>query len=889
MSLTPEEIKTYFLNENWVDSIMANGRIENQLKTYQYASRQQTLSANFSNITGLMSDFKVDRSLNIKYNLPSGTYTCTVNEDVIPYYNKKQYMLNGGTYNKAISLLDIASNNKVYSRRVMFNIGNYVFMNLLIVPSVTNKSILAIVIDNSVNGITSSKMKELIASDIKWTLSFSAQSDIYYGHFIKSELFDDKGRIKVSKLRKIVTFPNRAIKINSWTLIITGEYANSNLMYQSTGIMSMDPDLVLTMPDKFREFLYSLSNTFKVYIINNYALSGSMVYEATGKSEPIFEIPFTDKPVAPNNILVYKYDKTTARVLERVDTDCKVYYPNVYDFSAIDSGTDLYLEWYMKPSTTTEDILDFDNNFAEYISYVDSTGDSYANVIVNQLAPEVIRNYTPIMDYKYDYLDYRASGLGNIRKYCHNKYDELINDNPYRYSRDIKKLTEYNKRFTTMSLLITEEVYDILKNRLSTSNADKIVNTSQLISFTKDTTYIEFSNNFAEENSVHMYVNGKKVQPTAVSTNDNISRIYFPMDYIDIDSYITIDVDCYRYGNMTLDNNVQKSAVINFPMTNIDIPIPVDFGIFQFPDVLFYSDTTKEYIDLSMMGFKLTIPNSKIKFSDGTEEIYPSYEGLSKSYLVTSDDKWYLSIDEERYLLAELSTSVDITDMGILDSHVKFDSKYLDAYAKDINMVNDDIIITTTNNYRHMVVDITNSADRTINMLKFKGNPDPSRFRVYHNGVRIYDYTYTAPAEYDGTAVFTISESIQFAEDKNIIEIEYIPYDVTQLATSIIDDKLIEITNSPDRDYVVDIDYMQVYVDGYRIPSYKIHEVPNTINTFIFDDIPITSDTNIVVEYPRTDVLYNATSLKEKNVNNILMHEDSEFVSYLYKISGGLL
>lgn len=874
----------FFFNSLYDDVILGREMFENSDKLYCRSLDKQEIAQNAQVIFGDMSDFKVDENLNYKYKLPAGTYTYTIKKDIIPYYNKKRYITKYH-YETPISLMEIFEDFKTFSRRILFKIDKYNFMNLRLLSTIQGYTVLCIYPDMN-EGIMEAAMSREINNSSKWCITFDNQSDLYYTYLNKNALFDNN-TIALERFQQKIIF-NKPDKINSWSIYISANGKNINLLAQSSArlIYGEDNKLFFEIDPDFYQYIIANTNNCKCYVLNEYRKEGSLIYKGTEDTKPIFQVPFLQNPIAIRNAYIYEYDEVNKIRMQRINNDTVIHYPNIFDFSEIGLGKSFIVEWYENSNTLSK----FDNNFQTYMDYI---GDQYASLYMTENAPIDILYYEPLDKFIYDYDDYIAHpAYGNVRKYKIMKLRELLFDNSMRYQHYIQKMNIKNRKYETFSTIV-KDTPSILKRSLM-DNIDYVESTDDIFYFKTPHTFIEFSSSIIFDKNAQVYINGKRFIPTLVSTYNYKTYVYIPLSVLTPETEIVVDMDI----EAAMANN-KANAKFEFVSLNsyMPFPRPDKFTKIAKNDLLFYNSDTKEYISNDDIDFAMNVPVKQIQKLNTEDERYNGYE--EAEILITDTDRYFKTSHDEYFDLSPDYVTVEAPDGGFFK---KVDPSNVIIKTKNASCINVDINVTNTNNYRWArIPDIT--LDNDVYMDNFREDPNPKRFKAFRGGILMdeTDYTYTPPTKYSGQALFTFNNSIRndnmsdlqsldkidpsdkIETNSNEIIIEYLSYEEDVIFNDFVTPDmyyeglidLSEFTKLP-----IDLRYTKIFVNGKRVLQQKVHGVFGIDMIYIEDFDPISDKLTIMTVATDNDFI-DYQSLKRQKIVNKIARTDADFAKFI--------
>ena len=856
----------YFFNNRYDDLVVGRCMFDNVDKLYCRALNTQELVQNAQIVFGKVSDFSVDENMNIKYSLPSGTYTYILKKDIIPYYNKKIY-IDKYHYDTPLTLDDIFMDHKTFSRRMIFRIDKWTFMELKLISTSQGNTILCL-IPNINSGLLSETVEREINKESIWTITFDNRSDMYYTYLSKNALFSNN-RIPLSVFTKKKIY-NKPDKINSWSIYISSDGQNINLLSHSSAKMVYveNSELFFEVDPAFYNYIIKNATNCKCYVFNEYKKQGSLIYNGTEETYPIFQIPYLENPVAIQNAYIYEYDAENKVKLQRIDPNGYIHYPNIFDFSNMGKGHSFIIEWYESSLTKTK----FDNNIKEYMNYM---GTEYASAIINNNAHPEVLFYRPIKEFLYDYSDYiNHIAYKNIRKYKIMKLRELLFDNSMRYQYYIQKMNDKHRKYITFSTIVGET--DILLQRNLTDNRQFVENEDDIYFFNTPHTYVEFSSSIAYDKNAQVFINGKRVIPTLVSTYNNKAFVYLPLDILDENTELVIDMDI----TATMANNKVTSSFI-LTNTGIELPFPEPdkFKLISSKDLIFFNAETKEYISNDNIEFKMNVPSKYITHLYGEDEMFDALE--KQELLLTNNAEFFMTNMNEPVELAADYTTIQAPEDGF---YKKVFADDITISTSSVSNINTNIGVSNTNNYRWArIPDVTK--DNDVYMGNFRENPSAKRFRAYQGGVLMDSamYEYTPPTTYGGNALFTFNSITPGTGDDNEIIIEYLAYEEDMIFSGSVDSDnyynglidLSDYTKEP-----LDLRYTKIFVNGLRVLQEKIHGVYG-IDMIYIEGFDVSTDNLVVITMANDKEVLDYENLKKQKILNKIAKDDSEFATYL--------
>jgi len=764
----------YFFNNHYNDEILLS--CMNKFKSYMYdeAIRTQTLTQQSNFISGDMNNFTIDSYINSAYNLPVNTYTYQLSRYDIPYYNLKLFLDTYG-YGKPISLIQIMEDHKVFKHRIIFSLGMYVFPKLRIIYTEYGKAILCIYpsIDE---GISNTKIKAMIDSSTSWSLYTKPHSDFYYNNATTiSNLFEASDTfIKISKFTNSRAYHKPSVT-DKWDMLITGDASNPNLLYQTYATYGSDTfgNVGFAIASQIKNYVKNNLNPIKCFIINDYRRINSYQVSISTDNQYINLNAYGEKnPIAPTNIIFYKYDSVNVIKKNRFDANMYMhqYYPDVYALGPMPIG-EYAIDIYESDLTTSK----FDNNFKLFKQFMNAKYPGlYEKVIIEKDLPTAFSSYNP-STFTYDYEDYKASTeFGDIRSYNISKLATLRLDNPVRYKEYAKLVNDKNRKFVNyfQNMASANTIY----NRTVRSTSNNTAQPSDIVSFNEDHLYLEFTNSENIEHPVLIYVDGLRVMPTVVKTLNNKTCAYIPKSKVTPTSIIT--------AKMLLIDEKYVSSKHNglFTPTNINtlypFPNALEFGKINMKDLIFYNTQSREYIDKSKIDLTANVNRYLIEHPVSFDpQIY--FGTTPDSYLITADDKYFKTNQNQYVILADNIEKIKINNATNIDLNKNINAGDTPISINFPDLINADISVTNTNNF--IEIHKPNAIIGAINTLTFESfgeEPNADRFMVYANGKLLengIDYTINMPLKYGDNCIITINP-MAGASGKLELVADYMPY-----------------------------------------------------------------------------------------------------------------
>ena len=501
--------------------------------------------------------------------------------------------------NRIFSMMDTHYYTSIFKRGLYFFIGDYLFTGIKIIPF--KDFCYFVIIPDAVNGLTRDQVEYFIENNVDWKLMLAPHSN-FFTHTGSVETTFEDGGIPISLFNKEDSVGSRYAAQDNFFFVGTTTYDEINNDGKgipiSKNLMNFHRSK-LSQPST-NEYIYNLegqeiSATMRAFpgadidsVVFNFQNVASIVSRGDNKEPFILDfLTGSDAMnrrtfiVPPENIIIWKNDKTTGRITLDPDTVASLYYPNAYKLSGenFDQDTEDREVLFMantrhyKSIDLKEDRIE-PEFYCEIMPYVQFMGNDYAQKCVDgTLIPE-LDSYQPIQN-KFGWADYRTYDKNNDQSfldYEHYKFDTFMNENQnklidyYRQLRDLylKYIHEYDVPVKDINLMEQTPV----KN-----NHNEITNKTQWVDFDQEMYVIHINqrSDYPSEFTVYLdedYVTAKKYYregfnhyiyiPTALVQEDSILHICIfinghvndnPMDIIFTDDgtgyYIKTNNDWY--------------------------------------------------------------------------------------------------------------------------------------------------------------------------------------------------------------------------------------------------------------------------------------------------------------------------------------------------------
>ena len=822
-------------------------------------------------LDGKLSDFNINIPINIEYNLPENTYTLIIDKSIVSWDRKRTYLEKYFAKKEFISLLDIMKNNKMFERRILFFIDKYFFPNIKIL-GVGDTTLLAIV-PTAAEGISLSKLEDLINNDAEWTLIFEPQSDFGFCRKTKNQLFVDN-LIPISHF-EMKQFANEEL-VNDWSIYISGTYSDSNLLLHSlTKLVNRNDLMYFEVSDEFKNLVYSSAAVCNCYVINN--KNKKYQFDIT---DPWFVTSIGDT-FSLDNFRVWEYDSENKCLGKLLSKDTLTNnYPNVF---TVNSSDRILIEAFYNDSTYKK----FDNNVKDYQEYYGM--DNYLQKTLEKSLPSVISSYNPL-DFIYDIMDFNINcDDNNIETYRINKIIELLKDNPNRCGELYQKFDDIYSPYYSY-------VYEV-RNMLHILNI-KLENSASLIqdedkqkAFYVDTTYVSFNNSSGILKDIQLYIDGRRIYPLNVSTQINgfTQYVFFPVSELTPNSIIEVVVTKDR-------NYIKKYGTLRWNVPNDSIYMPFEFDDISSANIIIYEKDSHKYMPTTDFIYGLIVQVYNIKVVDGKDysmynevhgfntvnkEVFCTADGDNLTFMYKDPDKcnsYYLTIFEEFYRTSAnekillYKNSEEVQNLGIFHKHLDANDVVIHPTSKTV--MGKWYGITTTN-ASFVITKILKDGDNSITIPNFCDDPSPKRFKIYVNEklIDITDDIYTPQELYGDSAVFYFDS---LGDEKKYVTIVYSIERLDRLTPIITEDGLIDISNIGLPLFKSD----EIYINGYKYPIELLKEVSPMIYKPITKTIS-SEDKIVMYKYECDADLYQYNDYKMNMISDNIARANSDFRNYL--------
>lgn len=909
----------YFWNNLYNSNLVRNRIFEDWSRSFGNSlEKQQQIKAS-ETLMYRMKDFKQDSVFCYRHKIPQNAYLLEIHQHPLLYtHYTKEYFLFAIDYEHRISLKELLEND-VIERNIMIRIGGY-FLPKLEIVEMPHATYLVLIPDVTVS---SSILNELLAKNAMIDITITPNTDIFRMTGTITNIFrSGTANIPLSK----VTLSRTHFDCNATTdyqLYFIAHYSTSDIMIQTPGkLVSTESDTYFALDPKFRQYFIKSCMTnnvpldiqsqmnpmedtpvaasgsvskvsFEVYAIQD-VIPGIKSIETVPEDKLLrTAIPYKDNPIAANHIRVYRFNSERMVIGEIIPTTITQSHPNIYkiDLRHMSPREECYI--YAMELPYSRVMTHFDYILDSYTSY---DWDVYFDAVAfgNELLP--FTSYHPLDAFTYDYSDYMAHDFYlDLRGYEIKKLDDIYFSAPRYFNAYLNRQYQYVKLQDKESLTTMQAT--VFKNRKEASNRFYNTNDDQAVVFMKPFNYIQYMSANNIDQYVELYVDGKRTFVT-------FQEIYCHNLY-------------YFYDGDGLDHKEVSIVVCKWPRSN---PIEIEFTFngkdecIEFPesdkmgditigDLIYIDKITGNYIPSSDIQYQLSVGESEIQAPHIENATMPGF--TETSYFLTHQIEYYSTVLGEKFRLDEnhvlveppITTNPDGEEVlyDYTSSKKVIDSSNLEISTNEEKHVDRDIIVTNTNNGLSGIIrDMTEDMDKKLGFTLFTQDPDPSRFRCYHNGrlLRDTEYTYEKPTTYRNTIWLDFSS---FTDGEIIVD--YIPYreekvldknldqsDGFQYIASTLDPTytnqgiLLDLASIEGVDYPACASMVKVWVDGYYILPEKIHNTPALGIVFVETDAmlhPLEHRVTVYLDKIDEDCFEYATLLEKDPMRTYILGSDS--------------
>ena len=490
-------------------------------------------------------------------------------------------------------------------------------------------------------------------------------------------------------------------------------------------------------------------------------------------------------------------------------------------------------------------------------------GDVFYSYYLTHRMPKAFLQYIPDPDLTYDYNDYQNSKhYRDIRAYEWDKLMRIYYYHPELFVEYIERRYE-NAKYQDNETISDQTFYTVYKREdiMDTSFYNKDPN--GVVKFKKPQHYIKYSSTNGVDHFVELFIDGKRTMITYQEVYETDLYIFYDIPNT-LEEDITITV-C-RWPKLN-----KFKTTIRFNGLDEQIPFPGGEDtewIRHIPisDLMYVDAYDNRYIDPSDIQYEFEVPVDEIENPFKDHNFDPSE--IDYSYFLTNDVEYYSTVYNERLLLdkdragitlpnyEESSENDDVTNNDAMKSYYTTSKKLMDLDHIMISSDNEaniyrDIIVTNTNNGKTGIIpDLSQKNPKMVGFTRFEEDPDPYRFRAYHNGLLLSkdSYRYEKPEHFQDNAYFYFDDF-----DEGQIILDYIPYREKLVMEEIVSEEgTTSYTTYYESEFgaviVIDVDtdwfngpvcefQIKVWIDGVRVSPKKIHRTLDLRRFFIETDV----------------------------------------------------
>lgn len=389
---------------------------------------------------------------------------------------------------------------------------------------------------------------------------------------------------------------------------------------------------------------------------------------------------------------------------------------------------DLFIEW-VEPSA---DASAYDSYLQDYM---DCYREEFADMIVNQTAHPLVLSFKPLQGIGLSAEDYFKSEFkGDYRGWRLQKFIEMMGDNPNRYDEVFELLYYMNRKY--LSKTYTYESHPHIYDRNITTNRDFCEPKQELvIDFPKPQGFLRIHDFMEEKKPTFIYVNGIRHEVTYVSKWGHILHIYFPVELIQNQETIQLNID--------FENDAPFN--VNFVMgDSFDLGTLKELGDYSLSELIFYDTETGEIFDSSVLDFVAKIEYLDLEYL-GDEKV--DVESAMDTDVSLYDYYKRKFVPGEEYDCFIVKKQIIQHPVENPENGKKIPIKHIIVHPKpgfEELLKGKRISITTTNFHKKYIFTmdkeyiIENGYNYTI--PEFKGKGVKERFRVYLNGRRTSNF-----------------------------------------------------------------------------------------------------------------------------------------------------
>lgn len=906
---------SYFLNGQYSDKVLSEFRVKAINENYTCAMQTQSELNHNGAQWFPMTEFKIDRKTNLKYNLPEGTYTLTTSFE-LPIKDIRRLKAKYGTILGAhIPLSDTLLETNIFNCTVACGIGEFRCMDAIFIPLRGRMTLIAIPPD--VMSAEEVEVSQFYTSILY--LWYERRTTTYYTSMVMPNnipIEDETCLLTLSRDCEVIKDASEGN--NSWDVYITKK---DKLLAQSVCYLKEidSSNATFAIDLAFLNYITASTKKLDFYFIRRPDRYKCILFDTTNDNYPIISTGFANNPIGKKSIIIYDYDASTSRKRFKIeDSDysllgseevCNHYaFPDIYDFSTAASlaAEKMLIEVYEYPLWDV--LFEFDNHASDFMNNVGSKANY--DEIVGSNGVNAITNYKPqIANTSHqDYLN--SEFYGDLRGYLLSKLDILLASDPYLYNKltkfidkmNIPVLTEYH---TSESLKMDQ--------RTVTDNAE-IANLANDSITTFDTPQRVIKYRTSESKSPCLvYLAGTYKNSTFEYGFRNDMYIY--MDASDIDELETsglrkpITIDVFTQASKILDEGMRDQFTLNDLTSTTTIFEGKDIQKIKLSDLIFYNTQTGKIYPLEYFIVNLSVRNYIIQNPVSGEEFQLTTSDTNIEYLITKLKNLFVTMDGEFVILkesAQVISSSEVSDLypnGINDiTHKELDISRITIQLANPSLIGAPITVAITGNqYINYTVEASEIVNGVITLENMLTTPNAEKYEIYADGKLLMDTEYNiAPhSVIGGTMTIQIMPSVTVTDQVNIVHIpvDYdtfeIDYDSSYryksgnfLSDEYIEDLLWEngsytmrIPPSITNGELINLDKARIFLNGYRVSldlasQYKVSNILHFTKEEVENELPLQEKNNRwIIKNPSRD--FDIYKMEADSLENQIIEEIS--------------
>ena len=885
---------SYFLNGQYSDKVLSDFRVKAINENYACAMQTQS-ELNHSGAQWFpMTEFKVDRKTNLKYNLPEGTYTLKTTFE-LPIKDIRKFKTKYGTILGAhIPLSDTLLETNIFNCTIACVIGEFRCMDVMIIPLRGRINLIAI--PPNVVSAEEVEVSQFYTSILY--LWYERRTTTYYTSMVMPN------DIPIEEQTCLLTLPRDCEVIkdasegnNSWDVYITKK---DKLLAQSVCYVKeiTSSNITFAVDLAFLNYITASTKKLDFYFIRRPNRYKCILFDTTNDNYPIISTGFVDNPIGKKSIIIYDYDAATARKRFKIeDSDyslagnqevCNHYaFPDIYDFSTAASlaAEKMLIEVYEYPIWDV--LFSFDNHASDFMNNIGSKANY--DMIVGSNGVNAISDYNPqIANTSHeDYLN--SEYYGDIRGYLLSKLDVLLASDPFLYnkltkfidSKNIPTLTEYH---TAASLKMT--------NRTVTDNAEvaNLANDS-ITTFDNPQRVLKYRTSESKSPCL-VYLAGAYKNSTYEYGYKNDMYIYMNADEIDLLDATTlrkpITIDVFTKASKILDEGMKDHFKLDDLSSTTKIFEESAVDTIKLTDLIFYNTETGEIYPLEYFIINLSVRDYIIQNPVSGEEFKLTTSDIDVEYLITKLKNLFVTTDGEFVILkesAQIISSTEIEDLypnGIKDiTHKELDVRRITVQLANPSLIGVDITVAVTGNqFINYTFDASEVVNGSVVIENVLTTPNLDKYEVYADGKLL------TPAEYNiephtkigGTMYVQIMPTVTLTDKLNIVHVP-VDYDTFEIeydfnkynAGNFLSDEYVEdliwengsytmrIPTSITNGELINLDKARIFLNGYRVSldlasQYKVSNILHFTKEEVENELPLQEKNNRwIIKNPSRD------------------------------------